>query len=483
MATLLCSMLIGAGFPAVVVSGVARADTVENNQRNVPYPHKIIDIIIDDDKKGGVKAEQMYKLRQMPDLESRLHENMAQLLRERSEEEQRIQEEIIKAELEELELKAADKYHYRRSHAWVAIIENAPWSIKPKKKYKNESGDITEEQPTAHFIEPSTGLFSGSDNKNYIIIDSVWNNLQYYVNKQQYLRVKDIRWDLRNIKDWEHLLPGEPKEMRTHAAHSDENIISTDQLLAEEKHLDTIRSWVTRLHIGEKEFEERFPQLQKTILYKGAKHERFSPYTQKNGKVMQLTLYADEDYQKPTVRWEYYENRSDLLVQLKYKYNTSEIEETFKKGRYDSLKFLRSNMNTLAPKELYFFSDPRQDSLKYLKLESDRIMLHYSKRTDFCFYQEFEFKSAGQVLKKIVEKFNRNLSIPADKDIAVRTFNLTQRKISLKYHYAKGALTASTREFIKPQKPDYGQEIIFDSSSIKSYKYADEEVYQSELKA
>ncbi|KNC28259.1 Coiled-coil domain-containing protein lobo [Lucilia cuprina] len=130
----------------------------------------------------------------------------------------------------------------------------------------------------------------------------------------------------------------------------------------------------------------------------------------------------------------------------------------------------KQDKNTLAPKELYFFSDPRQDSLKYLKLESDRIMLHYRKRTDFCFYQEFEFKAADQVLKKIVEKFNRNLFIPADKDIAVRTFNLNERKISLKYHYAKGALTASTREFIKPQKPDYGQQIMFDSSLIKSYK-------------
>ncbi|KNC28258.1 Coiled-coil domain-containing protein lobo, partial [Lucilia cuprina] len=338
MATLLCSMLIGAGFPAMVVSGVARADTVENNQRNVKYPHKIIDITIDNDTKDNVKAEQTYRLRQMPDLESHLHENIAQLLSERSEKELRIQEEITRAELEELELKAADKFHYRRSHAWVAIIENAPWSIKPKKKYKNESGDITEEQPRAHFIEPSTGLFCDSNNKNYILIDSVWNNLQYYVNKQQYLRVKDIRWDLRNIEDWEHLLPGEPKEMRTHAVHSDENIISTDHFLAEEKHLDTIRSWVTRMHIGEKDFEERFPQLQKTILYKGAKHERFSPYTQMDGKVMQLTLYTDDDYQKPTMRWEYYENRSDLLVQLKFKYDTFEIEETFEKGRNDSLK-------------------------------------------------------------------------------------------------------------------------------------------------
>ncbi|XP_065356734.1 coiled-coil domain-containing protein lobo [Calliphora vicina] len=470
MATLLCSMLIGAGFPAVVVSGVAHAHVVENNQRNVPYPHKIIEINIDDDVKGTAKTEQTYRLRPMPDLKSHLNENMTALLKEKAEEEQRIRDEIKRTEQEELELKAVDKYHYRRSHAWVAIIENAPWSIKPKKTYVNESGDITEEPPTVRFIEPSTGLFCESHCKNYILIDSVWNNCQYYVNKQQYLRVSDIRWDLRNNEDWEHLLPGEPYEMRTRAGHSDENVISTDHLLAEEKHLDTVRSWVTRLHIGEKEFEERFPQLQKTILYQRSKHERFSPYTQKDGKVMQLTLYNDNDFQKPSERWEYYENRTDLLLQLKFTYDTSEIEETFDKGRNDSLKFLRSNMNPVAPKELYFFSEPRLDSLKYLKVESDRIVLHYGKRSDFCFYKEFEFKPTGQVLKKIVEKFNRNILLPADKDIAIRTFILSQRKISLRYHYARGALTASTRVFIKPPTPDYGQEVVFDPSLIKSYK-------------
>lgn len=167
----------------------------------------------------------------------------------------------------------------------------------------------------------------------------MWNNFQYYVNKQKYLRVSEIRWDLKNNKDWEHLLPGEPTEMRTRSAHSDENIISSiDPSGVEEKHLDIVRSWVTRLHIGEKEFEERFPQLQKTVLYKGAKEERFSPYTQKDGKVKQLTLYADDDYKEPSVRWEYYQNRGDLLRQLKFIYATSDIEETFEKGRNDSLK-------------------------------------------------------------------------------------------------------------------------------------------------
>ena len=73
-------------------------------------------------------------------------------------------------------------------------------------------------------------------------------------------------------------------------------------------------------------------------------------------------------------------------------------------------------------------------------------------------------------LQKMFEKFRRNPSIPASKDIAERTFILKQRKIMITFHYAKGALTASTREFLKPPKPNYGEELIFDPSLTKGYK-------------
>ena len=100
MATLLCSMLIGAGLPAVVVSGVARTNIVENNQRNVPYPYEIIDLNVEKSYKQEDKAEQTYKLRPMPDLDSHLDENMAKILAQKESEEQRIRDEIARKELE-----------------------------------------------------------------------------------------------------------------------------------------------------------------------------------------------------------------------------------------------------------------------------------------------------------------------------------------------------------------------------------------------
>lgn len=237
-----------------------------------------------------------------------------------------------------MELIAVDRYHFRRSHAWVIILDNALWSIKVKKTYVDDGGDEWIEPPKARFIEPSTGFICGTHCKQYVIIDSVWDHQNYYANMQKYQRVSEIRWNLQDNKDWEHILPGEPPEMRSYTIGSDENISESIRSLGEEKHLDAIRSWVDKLHIGQKEFEERFPYLQKTIHYARAIHERFSPYSQRDGKAEQLTLYNDDQYKQPSIRWKYYENRSDLLQQIKIFYENGKIEETFFKGRNDSLR-------------------------------------------------------------------------------------------------------------------------------------------------
>lgn len=231
-----------------------------------------------------------------------------------------------------------DRYHYRRSHAWVAIINNAPWSIKPKIMITDENGDDVEAPPSAIFIEPATGRICEANCKQYVLIDTVWNDYNYYVNKQEYQRVGELRWDLRDTNDWEHMLPGEPTEMRVYKATSDENIADMDRDIEDEKHLDAIGSWVNRLHIGLADFEQRFPSLEKKIQYKGIIHERFSPYSQRDGKVMQLTIFKDNDCVDPKVRYEYFKNRFDYMKELKYFYDEDKYEEYFANGRDDSLE-------------------------------------------------------------------------------------------------------------------------------------------------
>jgi len=45
-----------------------------------------------------------------------------------------------------------------------------------------------------------------------------------------------------------------------------------------------------------------------------------------------------------------------------------------------------------------------------------------------------------------------------------------QNKIILQFHYTFGALTATTVEFTKPPKPDYGKELIYDEKLTKIYR-------------
>ncbi|EDV93877.1 GH19573 [Drosophila grimshawi] len=470
MATLLASMLIGAGHPAMVVSGVARHETVINDQNNVPYPYleKEVDAVEDQQENG---EQSVYKLRPLPDLHSHLEEEMAEVHRHRAEERTKLEEELLRKHMADLELQAVDRYHYRRSHAWVVIINNAPWSIKPRITYTDVNGDVVEAPPTGIFIEPSTGFICETNCKQYILIDSVWTEYNYYVNKQTYERVRDIRWDLRDTNDWEHMLPGEPPEMRIYKQSSDENITDGDRDVDEEKHLDAICNWVRRLHIGYADYEQRFPRSGKRVQYKGVVHERYSPYSQRDGKEMQFTLYNDDSCTDPKVRYEYYKNRFDLMEELRYTYENDKYEEYFAKGRNDSLKYFEYFSDPLLPRKLNFCASYRLDSLKSIDLSPGLIVLRFENHADRCLYKEFQFKLSDGNLIKTVEKFDKadEDDIVAN-DIASRTFLFQQNKIVLQFHYTFGALTATTVEFTKPPKPDYGKELVYDEKLTKIYR-------------
>ncbi|ALC47937.1 lobo [Drosophila busckii] len=471
MATLLVSMLIGAGHPAMVVSGVAREDTILNDQQNVPYPYLIEKKESEEKLKEDNEQNLKYKLRPLPDLESHLEEQMAEVHRLKAQEDIRIREEILQKHLADMELLAVDRYHYRRSHAWVAIINNAPWSVKPKITYTNVNGDVVEAPPSALFIEPSTGFICEAGCKQYILVDSVWNQYNYYINKQAYQRVGDLRWDLRDTNDWEHMLPGEPPEMRTYNTDSDENLVDGEQDVNEEKHLDAIVNWVNRLHIGLADFEQRFPNSEKRVQYKGVIHERFSPYSQIDGKIMQLTIFKNDDCTDIKTRFEYYENRADFMKYLQYKIDTDLYEEGFSKGRNDSLRSMQYYADSSKIRKLYFSPDARLDSLESIEISPGQIVLRYNGRGDNCWYKEFEFKPPAGALKKVIEKFHpMQEGDIGGNDIACRTFLIQQNKIVLRFNYTFGALTATTVEFTKPPKADYGQELVYDEKLTKIYR-------------
>lgn len=334
MATLLCSMLIGSGFPAVVVSGVARRHVILNDQTNFSCP-----LIVEEESDYlddiTEEVDPKYKLRPMPDLVSHLKEHINVLQKKKENEERQRLEEEDRERLNYLDIHSKDKYKYRRYHAWVAIIENAPWSLHEIKKYINEDGVEVNEKPKVFFVEPSTGFRHEITSSHYLDIDSIWNDENYFVNKQS-TDIKDMDWDISNKANWESLLLAEPMKLRNTGTESEENLEENKVWI--EKHLDTIGSWVEKLHISDRDFESRYPNSHKVIKYKKCIHIRYSPYHQKDGKVTQLTFYDDENYEVPTIRWIWYKHRIDFLEKIKIAFITEEINEYFSRGRKDCLK-------------------------------------------------------------------------------------------------------------------------------------------------
>lgn len=68
-----------------------------------------------------------------------------------------------------------------------------------------------------------------------------------------------------------------------------------------------------------------------------ATYDRFAPYFNRNGLIKQLTLYETLEYTDELWRWEWYENREDLMEFIVHDFKANKVVEHFAKGRKDFL--------------------------------------------------------------------------------------------------------------------------------------------------
>lgn len=328
-----------------------------------------------------------YQLRDPPDLRSRYLLELEEEKLTKIKEEERKREEAHLREVEDLERPTEDNKRGHRVHAWVAVIMNAPWCYKPgyrETMIDSNTGERVLLPPSAFFIEPASGFRFEVDSPNYLGIESVWNQHNYYVNKQDPITdIKNMHWDFKNTKEWEHFLPGEPFELRDDClVPEDQEPLTTEEELQKEKHLDLPASWVGPLSISMAEFEQRYPEGRKVIYFKRSIYERFAPYSNLLGLIKRLTLFETLNYENPTTRWEWYVNRDDSLTMIVYDYAKKEIEEMFAKGRSDSLKALKRSSEPNRECRLTFFHQYRFDSLKELVYHPTYVQEHYDRRED-----------------------------------------------------------------------------------------------------
>ncbi|XP_023719299.1 dynein regulatory complex subunit 7 isoform X2 [Cryptotermes secundus] len=457
--TLLCSFLIGSGYDAYVVSGCATREFCVFDQTRVVCP--CLPEFTKAEKRNVDKDVPKYAIKPPANLYSEfLLEMEAKKVRKKEEEEKK-REEAMRLVIEEFEKPPPDEISGTRVHSWVVVLPTC----------------INVQEP--FFIDPLTGNKCDLSNPNFLRLESIWNHTNYWVNLQSCSeRCKNLKFQLTDLKCWEHLLPGEPWHFWK-SGH-DEGNVTADTIL-EEKHLDMPASWVDRLEISNAVYEKRFPNGHKTVLYKKCKLEKFAPYVQEDGLVTRITTYTDYDWTVPELVYEYYSNRVDCLLQVRSNMLNRSIVEVFRRGRADCLRehsFFLGRTGVEDKRTMVFYHMARHDGLEKLEMDPLYLIQHFHDRLDLLYYRKVDYQPGGQGqvggskrnVLKLVEEFCRNPKKDANSDIARRTFAVADNQILLKFHCAPGKITAATREFIKPPLTEMAEKLTFNPDLTAGYQ-------------
>ncbi|KAF3689420.1 Dynein regulatory complex subunit 7 [Channa argus] len=280
-ATLLCSLLLGTHYDAYCVSGYAVKEMclLDQSLQECPLQDTNVKSVISKQE----QQENKYTVKPPKELESCFL--MEQEKKKREAEAALLQKQ---KQQEESEQRPADPLRGLRVHCWVLVLSG--------------SRSIQEN----FFIDPLTGNRYSTADDNFLGIESVWNNLNYYV----------------NVQDCSNSCAEEEEEPQV---------------------FEMPRSWVNYIKITKKDLETRWPGGQKVTCYRKAKLENFAPYLKLDGLVKQLTTYKD-------------------LAFYRYKTLTSDFqyEMEFSSTRVDDLV-----RRVVSPGEMTEIFEGRSDFLYY----------------------------------------------------------------------------------------------------------------------
>ncbi|NXL38037.1 DRC7 protein, partial [Glaucidium brasilianum] len=451
---LLCSMLIGAGYDAYCVHGYATREmcTLDTTQELCPLLREPQEV-----PKNGMKKSNKYRIKPPPDLQSKFElqqeAKKAEIVAAR-ENKEREEEKVM-----EVEKCKRDPLYGLRVHAWVLVLSG--------------KRDV----PKTFFINPFTGNSHSTTDEHFLGIESVWNHRNYWVNMQDCRNgCKDLTFDLGDTIRWEVMLLGshEPLQLLPDAEEENElpdrDMDHVREKEEEDTSFDMPPSWVAPIHITPREFETRYSQGRKVILYKKAKLEKWAPYLNGNGLVKHLTVYADLDCAEVVKVKEWFKNREDMLDMREVNKQTQLTTDYFSPGHLLGLK--AHTYMSLEPEAeqhtMEFYSETRVDGLQKRVKNAKEMTEYFMGRDDFLHVRHTEFCKRGkkihlagtrteinsQPIAQIKECFHRNLEKPADEDVAERIFLITENRIHLTYHLKDKYITASKKNFYKEAESD-----------------------------
>ncbi|XP_075958119.1 dynein regulatory complex subunit 7 [Anarhichas minor] len=445
--TLLCSLLLGANYDAYCVSGYAVREMCLLDRSRLHCP--LLDTQVKSEIHEQEPHENKYSVKPPKELKSQFLMQQEEKKKKQDEEAALLQKQKLQ---EESEQRPADPLHGLRVHCWVLVLSG--------------SRSVQEN----FFIDPLTGNRYATNDDHFLGVESAWNNFNYYVNMQDCRNgCADMVYDLEDLKTWEPVLYGgtSKKQLMLDVLKKKKTMskVINDQEEEEEKLrvFEMPRSWVSYINISKEALESRWPGRQNETHYRRAKLQQFAPYLKSDGLVQRLTAYQDLDCTDEVSVKEWYQHRNDNLEERDVNKLDSVTTERFTRGQAFHILFHRFWSRSDDEREMLFSSGHRDDLVRRL-VSPGEMTETFEGRSDFLFYRHVVAQRTVQFsgpypveqlnvrrLEKVVERFHRNTSKPANADVAERVFLLAERRIELTYHLEDDGIIASKRSFIKPE--------------------------------
>ncbi|CAG07272.1 unnamed protein product, partial [Tetraodon nigroviridis] len=463
-ATLLCSMLIGAHYEAYCVSGYASRELCECDQTHRECPP------LDDGKKDVTPEPQQNKYTLKP--KKKPHSRFLLQQEKKKREKEKEKEAALLLERQKViqrdEERPADDLRGLRVHCWVLVLAG--------------SRDVENN----FFIDPLSGNGYATHAQDFLGVESVWDNYNYYVNMQDCSNGSDVVYDLEDLDRWEPVLVGvtSKRQLTDQVLKRKENRFLGKVNTAKEVAFQMPQPWSRCIIISKKDLEQRYPGGKKVTHYKRAKLEKFGLYLQPDGLLTRLTTYKDLSCTEVELVKEWYQGRNDHLEHREFNQVLQVTTEHFQPGRRCHLLLHRFSE---SEHEMEFNSSARADSLVRRVLSKSAITETFKGRFDFLHYRQvtfsipdglsdvqhiplklstingcmnyitvirlFGFTKIPDVVvckQKVEERFHRNPTLPLSEDVARRVFLLPEGKIQLSYQMEDFATIPSRRLFIKP---------------------------------
>ncbi|CAF1082366.1 unnamed protein product [Adineta steineri] len=488
-ANLLCSLLIGAGYDAYIVSGYATREICYMDTTRLPNPYirkqqeEPVKQLKSQCKKYGVKPLKTLT----SEYDAYMHQRHLNTIQE---EKIKIQEEENQR-IAEIERPISDPLYGVRIHAWILI--------RPGGRH-----EISE----AFYIEPTTGYRKTADDTDYLGIESVWNHENLWVNMQDCSNgCQSLQFDLNDQARWECMFihSNEKEKELTHKRLSKtlsnqidwfekmkfyfnnplhlpvSNINATsyyknysDKIKSEvykkyyhssipditikttiHKDINLPLSWVMPLDITPKNFQKRYPKSHKIYYFKKTCVEKYAPYSKKDGIVLKISEFDDYNCKEFIYVTYHYEHRYDKLEIREHNIKMNTIKEKYRPGRNDHLKEYIYDFGPSYDRIMIYYHKSRLDSLSKRHETTHELTDYFIDHDNFLTYRKVIFeiqlkKSTQRSIISITEKFNRNPSLNSNEDIQELIFAIKDNKFIITYYRDINCITSSIRTYIKP---------------------------------